>query len=68
MSQDVRNVFRETLWLPMTHSQAIYVRGVLRRAIKQLKDGDERDFCRQFLDRLEQDCENEDSYFRDKPF
>lgn len=63
-----RNVFRENLWIPITHSQAIYVRGVLRRAVKNLKDGDERDYVRQFLDRLEQDCENEAAYFRDLPF
>lgn len=65
---DVRNVFRENLWIRLSHSEAIYVRGVLRRAVKTLKEGDERDFTRAFLDRLEHDCEDENAYFRDKPF
>lgn len=55
------------MYLPLRIDAAIYLRGVLKRSLNQLKDGDERQFIRDIYDRLCDACLDLTSY-DNKPF
>lgn len=42
------------MYLPLSVDEGIYLRGALKSAIKLMKNGDEREFCRSILSRLEE--------------
>lgn len=48
------NPFKDSFWLPMTFTEAVYLRGSIRRSMRLIKAGDERDYLNQLLVRLEQ--------------
>lgn len=52
MSEQNQNPLRNSLYLPLTVPEAVYVRGALKGAIKLMKSGEEREICLQVLDRL----------------
>lgn len=49
--ESIQSLFND---ISISYDESVYVRGALRREIKLLKSGDERDFILRFLTRLEQ--------------
>lgn len=47
-----RYLLKNYMYLPLTITEATYVRGALRSAIRNMKQGDEREFCLKVCDRL----------------
>lgn len=52
MPEVKQNPLRNNLYLPLSIPEAVYLRGALKTAIKQMKSGEEREICLQVLDRL----------------
>lgn len=46
------NVLKNNMYLPLTIDEGVYLRGALNYAIRNMKQGDEREFCTRVLDRL----------------
>ena len=61
------NVLRGNFRLPLTIDEAVYLRGSIRRDVRGLKNGDERDFLNRILQRLEQ-MMFDDKYYQDIVF
>ena len=46
------NVLKNNMYLPLAIDEGIYLRGALKMAIRNMKQGDEREFVLRVLDRL----------------
>lgn len=46
------NVLKNNMYLPLTIDEGVYLRGALKMAVRNMKQGDERDFTLRVLDRL----------------
>lgn len=55
------------MYLPLRIDEAIYLRGAIKQALKNMKVGDEREFVTKVYDRLEQAVLDLQSY-DNKPF
>lgn len=47
------NVLKNNMYLPLAIDEGVYLRGALKLAIRNMKQGDERDFCLRIYDRLQ---------------
>ena len=52
VEENNRNLLRNNMYLPLTMDEAVYLRGAVKSAIRNMKSGDERDFNIRVLDRL----------------
>lgn len=49
---EVLNPLKNNMYLPLTVDEGIYLRGALRASVRNMKQGDEREFVLRVLDRL----------------
>ena len=61
------NVLRNSLLLDLTIDEAVYVRGALRLALKGMRMGDQYEYVKRVLDRLN-DAYLDISSYNNKPF
>lgn len=61
------NVLRNSMHLELTIDEAIYLRGAIKLALKNMKMSEQYEFVRRVLDRLEDSVLNIQSY-NTKPF
>lgn len=50
---ELANPLRNDMYLPITIDEGVYLRGALKLAVRNMKQGDERDFTLRVLDRLQ---------------
>lgn len=50
---ELANPLRNDMYLPITIDEGVYLRGALKLAVRNMKQGDERDFTMRVLDRLQ---------------